>query len=55
VISVTITKKYRLEEWFIDLQKIFIEAGVENKQVIFLFTDGQLFDESILEQIVSIL
>jgi len=38
--TVTITKKYRLDEWFIDLQKLFFEAGVENKQVIFLFNDG---------------
>jgi dynein heavy chain len=49
VISVTITKKYRVEEWFIDLQKLFFEAGVENKQIVFLFGDGQIFDESILE------
>ena len=53
--GVVLTKKYKLEDWFEDLRTLFKEAGMENKNIVFLFNDTQIFDESILEQIVSIL
>ena len=38
-----------------DLRKLYYQAGVENKQTVFLFSDTQVLDESFLEDINNIL
>ena len=55
VSSIVLDKNYKEENWFIDLQNLFILCGVEDRNVVFLFNDTQVFNESIIEQICSIL
>ena len=40
---------------FQDLRKLYHQAGIENKQTVFLFSDTQVLDESFLEDINNIL
>jgi dynein heavy chain len=40
---------------FIDIRKLYYQAGIENKPTVFLFTDTQVVEESFLEDINNIL
>ena len=40
---------------FLDLRRLYFQAGVENKPTLFLFTDTQVVSESFLEDINNIL
>ena len=40
---------------FIDLRRLYFQAGVENKPTVFLFNDTQVLEESFLEDINNIL
>lgn len=53
--TIEITKNYRLFEFREDIKKLYIQAGCENKQMVFLFNDTQIKDEGFLEDINNIL
>jgi len=55
VLTIEITKNYKMVEWRDDLRKIMKRAGLTKAPVIFLFTDSQIKDESFVEDINSIL
>lgn len=40
---------------YLDIRKLYFQAGVENKPTVFLFTDTQVVEESFLEDINNIL
>ncbi len=52
---IEITKQYRKVEWHEDLKKLYVQAGVNRKETVFLFTDTQIVLESFLEDINGIL
>ncbi len=52
---IEITKQYRSTEFHDDLKKLYNIAGVENKPVVFLFSDTQIVVESFLEDVSGIL
>jgi dynein heavy chain len=53
--QIEITKNYTNVEWRDDIKKMMIKAGTEGKQVVFLFSDNQIKDESFVEDINMIL
>uniref|UniRef100_A0A7S2P1M5 Uncharacterized protein n=1 Tax=Leptocylindrus danicus TaxID=163516 RepID=A0A7S2P1M5_9STRA len=53
--QVEIGQSYGLADWREDLRKIFNITGVENKPLVFLFDETQIFDEAVLEDISGIL
>ena len=53
--QIEITKQYGQNEWRDDLRKVLKKAGVEGKDVVFLFTDTQIVWEGMLEDINNIL
>ncbi len=53
--TIEITKNYRLLEFREDIKKLYLNAGCENKKVVFLFNDTQVKDERFLEDINNIL
>ena len=55
VFSIEITKQYKTLEFHEDLKMLFVAAGVEKKQMVFLFNDTQVVQESFLEDINNIL
>ena len=52
---IEITKTYRKTEFHEDLKRLYVQAGVERKETVFLFTDTQIVEESFLEDINGIL
>ena len=44
-----------LISFYLDIRKLYFQAGVENKPTVFLFTDTQVVEESFLEDINNIL
>ncbi|XP_046574741.1 LOW QUALITY PROTEIN: dynein axonemal heavy chain 2-like [Haliotis rubra] len=53
--QIEVTKHYRKQEFRDDLKKLYWQAGVENKQTLFLFNDTQVVEEGFLEDINNIL
>ncbi|KAI9189908.1 hypothetical protein H9P43_001341 [Blastocladiella emersonii ATCC 22665] len=53
--QVEISKNYSRKEWFEDLKKVLLKAGVEGKPSVFLFSDTQIKQESFLEDINNML
>lgn len=53
--EIVLTKNYDNDKWDEDIMRLFRLGGVDNMPVVFLFNDTQLFQESILEQIVQLL
>ena len=49
------SKHYRRNEFREDLRSLYYNAGVENKQYVFLFSDVQVVEEGFLEDINNIL
>eukprot|EP00055_Hartaetosiga_balthica_P017752 m.122337 g.122337 ORF g.122337 m.122337 type:complete len:4010 (-) comp9395_c0_seq2:1066-13095(-) len=50
-----ITKQYGDEEWRDDIKKMMRKAGADNKPMVFLMSDSQIKNESMLEDIDAIL
>ena len=40
--QIELSKNYGLSDWHDDLKKVMLKAGVENKPVVFLFSDTQV-------------
>jgi dynein heavy chain len=55
VFTIELTKQYRGIEFHDDLKKLYMLAGVEGKQTVFLFNDTQAKEESFIEDINNIL
>ena len=53
--QVEVVKGYNIPKWRDDLKKCLMMAGVENKQVTFLFVDTQIIKEEMLEDVNNIL
>nr|XP_039250408.1 dynein heavy chain 2, axonemal-like [Styela clava] len=53
--QIEVTRHYRKQEFRDDLKRLYFQAGVENKQTVFLFVDTQVVDEIFLEDINNIL
>lgn len=53
--SIEITKSYREKEFHEDIRGLLRTAGVEQKPIVFLFSDTQIVKESFLEDINNLL
>ncbi|XP_071943674.1 dynein axonemal heavy chain 1-like isoform X2 [Antedon mediterranea] len=53
--QIELSKNYGTNEWREDLKKVMLKAGLENKPMVFLFSDSQIKSESFLEDINNIL
>ncbi|XP_030840434.1 dynein heavy chain 1, axonemal isoform X1 [Strongylocentrotus purpuratus] len=53
--QIELSKNYGVNEWREDLKTILLKAGLENKAIVFLFSDTQIKNESFLEDINNIL
>ena len=53
--TLEITKSYNYSQFREDIKRIFMEIGVKNKFISFLFSDSQIKDEQFLEDINNIL
>jgi dynein heavy chain len=53
--QIELAKNYGMAEWREDLRNILRRAGLEDEQVVFLFSDTQIKDESFLEDLNNIL
>ncbi|PVD29059.1 hypothetical protein C0Q70_11656 [Pomacea canaliculata] len=54
-VQIELSKNYGISEWRDDLRRVMMKAGLENKPVVFLFSDTQIKSESFLEDINNIL
>jgi dynein heavy chain len=55
IFMIEITKQYRQLEFHEDMKALMLQAGVEGKNVMFLFNDTQAKEESFVEDINNIL
>eukprot|EP00742_Colponemidia_sp_Colp-10_P007220 GILJ01007760.1.p1 GENE.GILJ01007760.1~~GILJ01007760.1.p1 ORF type:complete len:2640 (-),score=434.68 GILJ01007760.1:74-7498(-) len=55
VFQIEIVKGYGRNEWQEDLRHVLMIAGLERKNVVFLFSDTQIIEESMLEDVNNIL
>ncbi|GIQ85823.1 dynein heavy chain 1, axonemal, partial [Kipferlia bialata] len=55
VVQIEVTKAYTVADWKQDLRDCFLKAGVQNKKVVFLFSDTQIVFPSQMEDINNIL
>lgn len=53
--QIELSKNYGITEWRDDLRRLLMKAGLEDKPVVFLFSDTQIKSESFLEDINNIL
>ncbi|KAJ0065373.1 hypothetical protein NL108_007570 [Boleophthalmus pectinirostris] len=53
--QIELTKNYSLSDWREDLKRIMLKAGVEGRSLVFLFSDSQIKDEAMLEDINMLL
>ena len=53
--QIELTRGYGLNEFHDDLKSLLLQAGAENKQTVFLFSDTQIINESFLEDINNLL
>lgn len=44
--QIELAKNYGVPEWREDLKKVLLKSGVENKSMVFLFSDTQVWEES---------
>lgn len=55
VFEITLARGYNEESFREDLKKLYTILGVENKCVVFLFTDAHVVDEGFLELVNNML
>jgi dynein heavy chain len=53
--SIEITRAYSIDDWRETLKQLLKMAGADDEKVVFLFSDGQVVHEQILEDINSLL
>ncbi|CAD5122382.1 DgyrCDS10813 [Dimorphilus gyrociliatus] len=53
--QIEITKNYSISDWRDDIKRLLLKAGTEGKQIVFLFSDNQIKNESFMEDISMIL
>jgi dynein heavy chain len=53
--QIEISKSYNLVDWREDLKGMMMKAGVDNKQVVFLYDDTQIVYEAMVEDVSGIL
>jgi dynein heavy chain len=53
--QIEISSTYGLNEWRDDLKKVLLDAGLEEKKIVFLFSDTQIVHESFLEDLNNML
>ena len=53
--EIEINKNYKEKDFHEDLKKLLRRAGIENQEIMFLFSDSQILHESFLEDINNIL
>ena len=53
--GIEITRTYNKDAWREDLKRVLMQAGAKAKDVVFLFSDTQIKEESFLEDINNIL
>ena len=53
--EIQITRNYALEEWKEDLKKVMRIAGLQGRNVLFLFRDSQILYESFLEDVNNLI
>ncbi|XP_048258404.1 dynein axonemal heavy chain 1-like isoform X3 [Haliotis rufescens] len=53
--QVELAKNYGIPEWREDLRSVMMKAGLENKPMVFLFSDTQIKNETFLEDLNNIL
>eukprot|EP01022_Parablepharisma_sp_SALTPOND_P014052 TRINITY_DN188_c0_g2_i1.p1 TRINITY_DN188_c0_g2~~TRINITY_DN188_c0_g2_i1.p1 ORF type:complete len:4549 (-),score=684.34 TRINITY_DN188_c0_g2_i1:241-13887(-) len=53
--EIEINKNYKEKDFHEDLKKLLKRAGIENQEIMFLFSDSQIMYESFLEDINNIL
>eukprot|EP01041_Mallomonas_annulata_P001585 gene1585-3062_t len=54
-LSIEINRGYGVREFREDMKKFMIKTGVEGKDTVFLFTDSQIVDETMLEDLNNVL
>lgn len=52
---IELTKNYSMSDWRDDLKRLMIKAGIEGRNLVFLFNDSQIKDEAMLEDINMLL
>eukprot|EP00924_Labyrinthula_sp_SR-Ha-C_P002719 maker-scaffold_13-snap-gene-5.1-mRNA-1 protein AED:0.01 eAED:0.01 QI:0/0/0/1/0.66/0.42/7/0/4146 len=53
--QIELVRNYGLNEFHEDVKNVMLQTSVENKPVVFLFTDSQIVDESFVEDINNVL
>lgn len=53
--QIELTKNYGMSDWCDDLKQMMLKAGTEGKSLVFLFSDSQIKDEAMLEDIDMLL
>ena len=55
VIHLEMTKNYNFVNWRTDIKRIVKKAGLGSKNLVFMFSDNQVKDESFLEDIAMLI
>ncbi|KAM4725109.1 LOW QUALITY PROTEIN: dynein axonemal heavy chain 3-like [Anableps anableps] len=53
--QIELTKNYNISDWRDDLKRMMLKAGIQGKSLVFLFSDSQIKDEAMLEDIDMLL
>lgn len=53
--QIELTKNYSMSDWRDDLKRLMIKAGIEGRNLVFLFNDSQIKDEAMLEDVNMLL
>ncbi|KAL6609170.1 dynein heavy chain and region D6 of dynein motor-domain-containing protein [Neocallimastix sp. 'constans'] len=55
IFQIELSKNYGINEWHDDIKKVMMKAGLESRDIVFLFSDTQIVMESCLEDINNML